>query len=78
MPPSVLDTISTLHDGPTREQSFADAVKSQVGKLGGGQLRGEDSDDEEHSIDPTFHLMIQLQEILVMSLEQRWDIFDDT
>jgi hypothetical protein len=80
MPPSVPDTISTLHQETTREQSFTDAVKSQMGRLGRGQHRGEDSDDEDqgYSIDSTFRLMIQLQEILVLSLDQRWDIFDDT
>jgi hypothetical protein len=80
MPPSVFDTISALHQETTREQSFTGAVKSQMGRLGRGQRRGEDSDEEEqgYSIDSTFRLMIQLQEILVLSLDQRWNIFDDT
>lgn len=80
MPPSVPDVVSTFTEENKHGWNFKEAVKAQIGRLDRGQFGSEDSDDEEqgYSTDATFKLMIQLQEILVMSLEQRWDIFDDS
>lgn len=80
MPPSVPDAIGTLHEDFKHDWNFKDAVKLQRGSPERGQRREEDSDNEEknYSTDATFYLMLQLQETLVMSLEQRWDIFDDS
>ncbi|KAF5358295.1 hypothetical protein D9756_001552 [Leucocoprinus leucothites] len=80
MPPSVSDAVGTLPDENNHGWTFRNAVKAQLGKLDRGQLASEDSDDDgqDYSTDATFKLMVQLQEILVTSLEQRWDIFNDS
>lgn len=80
MPPSVAGAVGAFSEENKHSWNFKDAVKAQMGRLDRGQFEGEDSDDEDqdYSTDATFNLMIQLQEILVMSLEQQWDIFDDS
>ncbi|KXN89237.1 Protein kinase C delta type [Leucoagaricus sp. SymC.cos] len=79
MPPSIADVVGSFHEETRQGWSFRDGVKAQISRLDRSQSGNEDSDDEgqEYSTDATFDLMIQLQEILVMSLEQQWDIFDD-
>lgn len=79
MPPSVSDAIGTFYEEVKHAWNFKEVVKAQLGRLDRAQNTNEDSDDEEqgYSTDATFGLMIQLQEILVMALEQQWDIFAD-
>ncbi|KAF9454513.1 hypothetical protein P691DRAFT_770412 [Macrolepiota fuliginosa MF-IS2] len=79
MPPSVSDAVGTFHEDIEHSWNFKAAVRAQMGRLDLGQHGNEDLDVERqgYSTDATFSLMIQLQEILVMTLEQRWDIFAD-
>lgn len=76
MPPSVSDAIGAFHHEINHSWNFKDAMKTQISKL---QHQGDGNSDDEsqdYSTESTFDLMVQLQEILVMSLQQRWDIFD--
>lgn len=80
MPPSVSEAVSTLSDEHKHDWNLKAATKVQFGKIDRTRLESESLDDEGrgYSTDATFKFMIQLQEILVMSLEQRWDIFDSS
>ena len=80
MPPPVSEAVGTSSDEHKHGWDFKDVVKAQFDKIDRTQLESEGSDGEGlgYSTEATFKLMIQLQEILVMSLKQRWDIFDSS
>ncbi|KAJ3564293.1 hypothetical protein NP233_g8386 [Leucocoprinus birnbaumii] len=80
MPPSVSEAVGTLSEDNKQGWNIRNTLKVQLGKFDRGQLGNEDPDDEGqgYTTDATFKLMLQLQDILVMSLQQRWDIFDDS
>ena len=87
MPPSVL---SSLNDQSARvERGLGAVVRSFAGIAGAGGMQdagvrrtrnSEESDDEvvedgSFHTDVTLDLMMQLQDVLAMSIEQQWDIF---
>jgi len=80
MPPSVSEAVGISSDERKHDWNLKSATKVQFGKIDRTRPESENLDDEGrgYSTDATFKLMIQLQEILVMSLEQRWDIFDSS
>ncbi|KAF8894642.1 hypothetical protein BD779DRAFT_1502197 [Infundibulicybe gibba] len=88
MPPSVFDSFANVREG-TGDSSFMDIVK---GSMFRSKSRDSamptpavqvdyDSDDDGtekgFSTDATYELMTQLKEVLVVSISQGWQIFDD-
>ena len=52
-------------------------VKLMPDKRGGIQNDSDDEESRDFSTDETLDLMIQLEEVLIMSIEHGWKIFDD-
>lgn len=88
MPPPVFDAFKTDGNG-LGEKSFgvvetvrgAVKLKSNRGEARTQAQTGEDDEDEEgdhtFSTDATFELMMQLKEVLIISVAQGWHIFHD-
>jgi len=89
-PPSIVDALTnTIHEASEKgfsalAESFREAVKrgtkpdKRPERRPGAQL--DDSDDEQDtnfSTDETIDLMLQLKDVLTMSIAQGWQIFDD-
>jgi hypothetical protein len=52
-------------------------VKVMPDKRGGIQNDSDDEESRDFSTDETLDLMMQLEEVLIMSIEHGWKIFDD-
>jgi hypothetical protein len=80
-PPSVKDMLwNGNNDTNTRGFGMVTGTLKNFVKLDKRVDIQNDSDDEESrdfSTDETFDLMIQLEEVLTMSIEHGWKIFDD-
>ena len=82
-PPAVKDMVwNGNNDTNTRGLGMVTGAKKSLVKLMPDKHVGiqNDSDDEESrdfSTDETVDLMIQLEDVLIMSIEHGWKIFDD-
>ncbi len=89
MPPTVYDAVGAITDtgGNSTFATFAGTVKSvkDVVKIGNGKPANRIvvDDEEEVEVDgdfstnATFELMSQLKDVLMISVSQGWQIFDD-
>ena len=79
-PPPAKDMVWNGNDGTTVRGfggTVKDFVKLMPDKRVGIQNDSDDEESRDFSTDETYDLMIQLEDVLTMSIAQGWRIFDD-